>query len=241
MRIIFLNAWSGNKRAEILEFIQKNSANTDVFCLQEVNVDLLNDMSKILGNFSVFYEADKNISDAKAGQAIFVKDIYTSESSQKINFHVLDNENVGFLQFIEFSINNKTINLINVHGDSRPGDKLDTPSRINQSKTVLKFLEAKTGPKIIGGDWNLMPETESIQIFERSGYTNLISKFNIKSTRSKFSVEIAKKQATDETPFFGPQYFADFVFTSPEVNVTNFEVPNIEISDHLPLILDFKV
>ena len=33
----------------------------------------------------------------------------------------------------------------------------------------------------------------------------------------------------------------DYVFVSPEVKVIDFSVPNIEISDHLPLILDFEV
>jgi len=34
---------------------------------------------------------------------------------------------------------------------------------------------------------------------------------------------------------------SDYVFVSLEVKVKKFEVPNIEISDHLPLILDFEM
>ena len=40
--------------------------------------------------------------------------------------------------------------------------------------------------------------------------------------------------------FFGKQHFADYVFVSKDVKVKKFEVPYLEISDHLPLILDFE-
>ncbi len=33
-------------------------------------------------------------------------------------------------------------------------------------------------------------------------------------------------------------YHSDYVFVSPETDVMHFEVPDIEASDHLPLILE---
>ena len=35
-----------------------------------------------------------------------------------------------------------------------------------------------------------------------------------------------------------PQLFSDYVFVSPEVAVSGFSVPEDEISDHLPMIVD---
>lgn len=40
---------------------------------------------------------------------------------------------------------------------------------------------------------------------------------------------------------FGRVNLADYCFVFPEVKIKSFEVPNIEIFDHLPLILDFEI
>ena len=37
-----------------------------------------------------------------------------------------------------------------------------------------------------------------------------------------------------------PQYFADYAFVSPGVNVTSFAVPVLPVSDHLPFVLEFS-
>ncbi len=54
---------------------------------------------------------------------------------------------------------------------------------------------------------------------------NLITEYNIKSTRSK----LYRK--------YGEMNFADYAIISPEIQVQSFEVPYCEVSDHLPLIL----
>ena len=35
--------------------------------------------------------------------------------------------------------------------------------------------------------------------------------------------------------------FADYIFTSPEIIVSEFKVLSDEVSDHLPLLLDFEM
>lgn len=62
-------------------------------------------------------------------------------------------------------------------------------------------------------------------------YRNLIKEFNIEKTRSKLSPYAGKSNF---------QKFADYIFVSEDVNVTRFEVPDLEISDHLPMILEFS-
>ena len=42
-------------------------------------------------------------------------------------------------------------------------------------------------------------------------------------------------------PYFGTpqeQPHADYAFVSPELQVADFMVPDVQISDHLPMILD---
>lgn len=57
-------------------------------------------------------------------------------------------------------------------------------------------------------------------------YNNLIKKYDVKSTRSSLYTKENK--------------YADFVFTSPEIKINDFKVLQDEISDHLPLLLDFE-
>lgn len=74
-----------------------------------------------------------------------------------------------------------------------------------------------------------MPQTQSIKMLEEK-YKNLIKEFNIEKTRSNLSPYAGK-------PDF--QKFADYTFVSENINVTSFVVPDFEISDHLPMILEF--
>jgi endonuclease/exonuclease/phosphatase family metal-dependent hydrolase len=56
---------------------------------------------------------------------------------------------------------------------------------------------------------------------------NLITKYNIENTRSKFYKRNEK--------------FADYILISPEITVKEFSVVDKHVSDHLPLLLDFKL
>lgn len=113
----------------------------------------------------------------------------------------------------------------NFHGLWFPYDKLDNADRIVQSEKLLSFLNAHNGKKIVCGDFNLMPDTKSIQIIE-GGMRNLVKEYNISTTRSSL--------------WEHPQLFADYTFVSSEVVVRDFKVPRITVSDHLPMILEFS-
>lgn len=116
----------------------------------------------------------------------------------------------------------------NFHGVAKPGDKLDTPKRVAQSEGLIQFFENKPGLKIIGGDFNLLPDTKSIRLFRENGYRDLIAEYHIPTTRNHFAWDLYPEK----------QLFSDYVFTSPEVKIKTFSAPNIEISDHLPLIVE---
>ena len=157
-------------------------------------------------------------------------------STDRLTIYENSDGDTGFSSFVSFEFGNKVVNLMNVHGKAHPGHKKDIPERILQSQKIIDFMADKSGPKIIGGDFNLLPDTESVKMFEKAGYKNLIKDFNIENTRNRLSWEQFQHQ-----PDFVKQYFADFCFVSPDVKVKSFEVPYNEVSDHLPLILDFEI
>ena len=80
------------------------------------------------------------------------------------------------------------------------------------------------GTKIICGDFNLTLNTKSMTIIDEN-MRNLIREYNITSTRNHF--------------FPYPDKFCDYVIVDKDVKVNDFRVLEDEISDHLPLVLDF--
>lgn len=259
MRLLSLNIWGGTNQKKLFEYLAKQALKTDVFCFQEVFdspkkgqlkdgtcVDLYKRLCKLLPGYqSYFFPAVKNVSlsgpvnvELYEGLAIFVKRHFASKLavkkriigrlSRKVEFK--DGKENSVLQGVKVILRDgKFLKILNFHGISRPGDKLDSKLRILQSKKVVTALKKIQGPKILCGDFNLMPKTRSIKIIENAGFQNLITKYKIKSTRNTNSWKT----------FNNRHYYADFTFISPEVNLRAFKVPYNLVSDHLPMIVEF--
>jgi endonuclease/exonuclease/phosphatase family metal-dependent hydrolase len=85
-------------------------------------------------------------------------------------------------------------------------------------------MDVTKGKKILCGDFNLLPNTESIAMLEK-GMKNLVKEYGITSTRSHHYTKEHK--------------FADYIIVSTDIKVANFEVLQEPVSDHLPLLLEF--
>jgi endonuclease/exonuclease/phosphatase family metal-dependent hydrolase len=129
------------------------------------------------------------------------------------------------LQWVRFHDHNKSFTVANTHGMWFPNGKDDSPERLTQSENIVKFVTDREGAKIICGDFNLLPQTRCINMLEQN-LKNLIRDYAITSTRS--SHYSPKKER-----------FADYIFTSADVKVIDFRVLEDEVSDHLPLLLEF--
>lgn len=235
MRIIFLNSWYGKAGEAFFDFIKAQKSFCDIFCFSEVQPELYSDLERNLLNFKGEYLSDgkRELLGYIYGQAVFFKKSFVKINSSKLNLFKQVINDMGNLQYLRLQTGTQTLNVANVHGKARPGHKLDTPARIKQSQKIIDFMKNKKGPRIIGGDFNLMPDTNSVKMFEDAGYKNLIKEFDIKETRNKLT--------WDQFPNDEKQHFADYLFVSKDVKVKNFQVPKVLISDHLPLILDFDI
>lgn len=228
MKIIFLNTLGAAKREAITAFIQEHRESTDVFCFQEAYDDMRLLAKEILPNYEETYGYKLASETDDFPQATYVrKDLETI-----VSYPILEEwDNTGLGIYTHFRHGGKDIQLINFHGISKPGDKRDNPGRLKQSEELIRFFEDKPGLRVIGGDFNVLPDTKSMTMFEERGYRDLIKDFAITSTRN----ELAWEKFPDNK-----QYFSDYAFVSPEVNVKSFLVPYNEISDHLPLILEIE-
>ncbi len=231
---MFFNIWHGQIWKGLKGFISDQSSKTDIFCFLEVDPDLQLKLKKVLPDFqTVYYKGIKTayLNRTLEGRSIFVKKGIDIKESGAFDLFKTSPTDAGGMQYVKLSIKGKEFLIGEIHGKARPGTKLDTPIRLRQSQKIIDFFKDKKGPKIIGGDFNLMPDTKSVRMFESAGYLNLTKEFKIETTRNRLSWE----------QFNSVQYFADYVFVSPDVKVVKFEVPKNEISDHLPQILDFEI
>ena len=242
MKLITLNVWGGHVQDPLLKFIESRS-DIDIFCFQEVYKDAENKMSTddkevslnifsqiadILSNHEGFF---RPVLKDSYGIGMFVKkDIEVLEEGD-INIH--DNPNYpGYgpthprnLQWVECRINKQIYSILNVHGLWNGMGKTDTPERIVQSQRIREFMDTINTPKIVCGDFNLRPDTKSLEIVE-DGMTNLVKTYKVTSTRTSLYPK--------------PERFADYIFTSPDITVNSFAVLPDEVSDHAPLFLDFN-
>lgn len=244
MKLITLNIWGGHLRNPLLKFIHEHR-NVDVFCLQEVyynahrtienkdkekelSLNIFSDLQKLLpDHHAIFKPAVENV----YGVGMLIKNTIDIIGEGEINIHQKQYyPGIGLnhernLQWIECELDNKIYSILNVHGLWNGKGKKDTPERINQSERIRQFMDTINTPKILCGDFNLRPDTQSMEILEQ-GMNNLIKIHNIRSTRTRFYTKEEK--------------FADYILTSPEIVVKQFTVLEDEVSDHAPLYIDFN-
>jgi endonuclease/exonuclease/phosphatase family metal-dependent hydrolase len=253
MKLISLNIWGGIVYNPLMDFIKKHSTDTDIFCFQEMlfgeepkhtpiynaRENLFNEIKQQLKEFTAYdyispskYFQDEQI-EFKAGQVIFVRNtikvIGNGEFRSYDNLPI-DTEKGGALtgnfQWIDLEINNEVITIANLHGLWQKGtSKIDTAERLFQSNKIKDLFKTKNNKKILCGDFNLSNNGKSIEILE-DGMINLIKLNDIKSTRS----DLYKKDVR----------LGDYILVSPDVEVKDFQVIQNEVSDHLPLLLEFK-
>lgn len=116
--------------------------------------------------------------------------------------------------------------IFNLHGLWNGKGKSDTEDRLNQSMKTKEFMKNySTHKTILCGDFNLMPDTESLAILE-TGMKNLVKEYGVTSTRSSLYPK--------------PLKFADYILVSPDIVVKDFKVLPDEVSDHMALYVDFE-
>jgi endonuclease/exonuclease/phosphatase family metal-dependent hydrolase len=233
MKIIFLNTWNGKQADAISEFLQTQKKDTDIFCLQEVYDGGMREVAlKCLSDFTEIFKYERGFKDETGvdeySQAIYIRNSIKINKSEYL-FEESPESGLGISIIIEF--NGKILYLLNYHGVSRPKDKLDTDARLGQSHKILNYYRSLSGPKILGGDFNFLPETESYNMFIQNGYKELVKLSNVSTTRNRLYWDNRPQK----------HLFSDYIFTSTDINVKNLVVPQIEISDHLPLILEIEI
>lgn len=247
MKLITLNIWGGIVYEPLIAFLRKHAKRVDIFCLQEVfnnppdvpskvqtknpKLSIYSDIRTILSQFDSYLHPTQ---DNEESLAMFIRKsipidkidevfVYRWKNAMENNDPSTYGINVEYLQFHQ---DGKKYTIGNLHGHWTPSYKGDNPARLEQAQNIRKFLDDIEGARILCGDFNLDPDTESMRTLE-TGMRNLIKEHGITSTRTHY---YSTQRST----------FADYVLVSPEVEVDDFLVLQEIVSDHLPLYLDFS-
>ncbi len=227
MKIIFLNTLNAKIHDKIEDYIKSEVPTTDVFCLQEVHPEMRALAKEILTDYEEIFGYKKITEKEYYSVATYVRKGLSISASKTVS----ESDKYGGLGvYAEVIVNEKPMQIVNFHGIP-VHDKLDTPETIQTSQGIIDMLKEKEGLKIVGGDFNVLPDTKSISMFGNAGYKRLIKEYNIPTTRNELAWE----------RFPAKLFFSDYIFTSPELQIQSFEVPNMIVSDHLPLLLEFEV
>ncbi len=245
IKLISLNIWGGRIYAPFIDFLKSRFGDTDIFCFQEVfdnpsekhsrihkevREDINQGIKPILSDFNGWLAPSQDYEESLAMYVI--KTIPLQKTGDVFVYRwknaMVGNDGTTFgvnVQYAQFEQNKKQYTICNLHGHWTPKFKGDDPARIEQSKNIKKFLDSIEGAKILCGDFNLAPDTQSMEILE-DNMRNLIKEYGITSTRSHHYKEGVK--------------FADYILVSPEIEVKDFKVIQDVVSDHLPLYLEFQ-
>jgi len=93
-----------------------------------------------------------------------------------------------------------------------------------QLQDLHNIVKKINRPVIVAGDFNVLWGDRELQLFLAA--TDLHS---------------ANSNGQPSHPSRAPRRQLDYIFHSPEIKVTNFQIPQVKFSDHSPLVCDFEI
>lgn len=122
----------------------------------------------------------------------------------------------------------RAVSITHMHGLRDLRGKMDTPERAAQASALLALSEqvSEVGDlRVICGDFNVEPESETLGILGRAGFVELVTSRGFTTTRSAH--------------YSKPGRFADYMLIDRAQAVKGFQVvQHPEVSDHCPLVLE---
>ncbi|MEK7539658.1 MAG: endonuclease/exonuclease/phosphatase family protein [Patescibacteria group bacterium] len=250
MKLICLNVWNGGILWEnMLDFLQQEQP--DILVLQEVyqsldtpeavyerTIDAL--QMKIDLPYSVFAPAFLNVHAGKKiqkGNAVLSKFPLQQKNVIFFDHPFGEEDDAGEygqdfthlprnLQHVEVQTGSTPLNVFNLQG-IWGWDGLDNPRRKAMGEKILRAVQ-DLPHVILAGDFNINEPSELIQTMNQH-LTNVFAGERV----SSFNLPHKKH----------PGYataVVDFIFVTPDIQVSSHSSPQIDISDHLPLIIEFE-
>lgn len=224
------------KMDEIIDEIKR--FNADVYCLQEVseiyNSNIIDKLLKVLPYSAFSYADEKRFENRIQGNAIISRYPLINTSDVLISPRHDYEQNIkregrSYLE-CEVVVNNKNFTLATTHLSLKKPNR----SRHEEENILLKLLNKHNKNYIFTGDLNSIPSDSFIEkvkdILKHCGPNE-----NEKTCTTKPRL---LKDGTTE-PYLGLRI--DYIFASRELKVKSAKILKIELSDHLPIMVEFEL
>jgi len=156
-------------------------------------------------------------------QNVFVQNCFTYSIDQS----KWPDEDYRAVLVTDHVINGKKLRILNYHG-VWTRNKMGTEKSMTANNIIKKLALQAEGEVIICGDFNLFPDTPSMKMFE-GDFISLGDTYNIKTTRPP----------SNELHAESKRNVVDYIWVSKGIKVEDFQVVESNVSDHLPLVLNF--
>ncbi|HRN96921.1 MAG TPA: endonuclease/exonuclease/phosphatase family protein [Candidatus Saccharibacteria bacterium] len=242
MRLLQLNAWQLRLAKKVEDMISLETP--DIICLQEICdaknelgfittlTELQQDIKYAHQYYSPVYSFDFMDETVGFGSAIIANQAFATKSStftsgQYKNSFTLNNDdyNVRNFQHVTVSHNNEFIHIINHHGYHVPNHKNGNEHTLKACQQIADYIAKLDGPIIVAGDFNLTPNSESIEVLN-GRLRNLSIEYNLQTTRNDLTTKTE---------------VCDYIFVNDKVKVNDFYISDVVASDHQGLVLEFDI
>lgn len=254
LKVLNLNLYEGGLLLDAATEFIKNE-NPDIFCLQEVyngldksqpasfrSIELL---TAAFPEYHYFFSpelfSDTPVGKIDVGNAIFSKLPFTKTETHFFGIPYGEHpqkptnkdwsKNPKNMQLVEISLDEtfgkKTTTICNLHGVWGL-DGGDNPARLAMSAVIVDQIKNRPHTLLMG-DFNVKPNTQTITAIEQ----HMTNVFRDELTTS-FNLKHKDLQAH-------PGYataVVDMFFASPDWEIVAKAVPNVDVSDHLPLVCE---
>ena len=257
MRLLTLNLWGGQVYEPLLEFLQKQASDIDIFCFQEIlfgdvsaftlkheaRINLFNEIQGCLPGYkglrfpapkeARYFQSEPLLDSIEAGQAIFAREGLTVANQGNFRTYTDFPEGMDYGGKITGSCMWAEVN------SGKENVLVMNLHGLWQKDSNKKDTPARLEQSRILNEF----------IRSRSGKRILCGDFNLRPDGASIgALEENMRNLVNEYGITSTrsklyekeEKFADYMLVSPEVEVTNFEVLPDVVSDHLPLLLDFE-
>lgn len=245
MKLIQLNTWSCKLPTQVVRLFEEQRP--DFVCLQEAisanfNPMVMNTIEQVFEKYAfadVLYtpliefafmkqRMQRGNMIASQSKILDSSEVWTHGSFNG-DFDIIEAQGVtnGSRNIVHARVatSDGIVNILTLHGYIIKEHKNGNEETLKACKQLVSFAETLDGPVIITGDFNLAPDSESIQYVNQK-YRNLSIEYNLPTTRNYL---------TSKTEV------CDYIFVNEKVQVNNFFMSEIVASDHNALVLDFDI
>ena len=186
MKLISLNTWGGKLHEPLMDFVGQHSKEIDIFCFQEVFsnskgvpsalrdyavLNLFQDLTRALPDFKSYTNKTQICSGQEEILTVFLRKTLHVEETGEFSVYKHEGNKVKSanayetnVQYARFRNNDKRFTVCNFHGQWSPSGKGDTEIRLKQAENLNRALDAMDGPKVLCGDFNMLPDIRSMEI-----------------------------------------------------------------------------